>query len=40
MDRDTKWLGVPVAKCPLDLFLYQEIIYDIKPDIIIECGTN
>ncbi|MGI0534853.1 class I SAM-dependent methyltransferase [Bacillus pfraonensis] len=35
----TQWLGVPVAKCPLDLFLYQEMIYGIKPDFIIECGT-
>lgn len=34
-----KWLGVPVHKSPLDLFLYQEIICEIKPDLIIECGT-
>ncbi|PFE00333.1 cephalosporin hydroxylase [Bacillus cereus] len=37
--KNTKWLGVPIHKCPLDLFLYQEIIYQIKPDLIIECGT-
>ncbi|MBD5796828.1 cephalosporin hydroxylase [Bacillus pseudomycoides] len=37
--KSTKWLGVPIHKCPLDLFLYQEIIYQIKPDLIIECGT-
>ncbi|MEK3886282.1 CmcI family methyltransferase [Bacillus sp. FSL K6-3431] len=37
--NDTTWLGVPIYKCPLDLFLYQEIIYQIKPDLIIECGT-
>jgi cephalosporin hydroxylase len=36
---NTFWLGVPVMKCPLDLWEYQEIIYDLKPDIIIECGT-
>ncbi|PEB52879.1 cephalosporin hydroxylase [Bacillus pseudomycoides] len=36
----TKWLGVPMQKCPLDLFLYQEMIYEIKPDLIIECGTH
>lgn len=35
----TTWLGTPIQKLPLDLFLYQEIIYDIKPDLIIECGT-
>ena len=36
---DTNWLGTPNQKCPLDLWIYQEIIYDIKPDLIIECGT-
>lgn len=36
---NTKWLGYPIQKYPSDLFLYQEIIYDIQPDVIIECGT-
>jgi cephalosporin hydroxylase len=26
-------------KCPLDLWIYQEIIFEQKPDMIIECGT-
>jgi len=37
--NNTFWLGVPVLKCPLDLWIYQEIIFEVKPDIIIECGT-
>ncbi len=36
---DTWWMGVPVLKCPLDLWLYQEIIFRVKPDLIIETGT-
>jgi cephalosporin hydroxylase len=36
---DTRWLGVPVAKIPLDLWVYQEILFETKPDLIIECGT-
>lgn len=36
---NTFWLGVPTLKCPLDLWVYQEIIFEIKPDLIIECGT-
>ena len=36
---DTTWRGVPVLKCPLDLWIYQEIIHEKKPDIIIETGT-
>lgn len=33
------FLGVKAIKCPLDLWIYQEIIFDIKPDFIIETGT-
>ena len=37
--NNTSWLGVPAQKCPLDLWVYQEILYDVKPDVIIEAGT-
>jgi cephalosporin hydroxylase len=37
--NNTKWLGVPVLKNPLDLWIYQEIIFKQKPDLIIETGT-
>ncbi|WP_409341782.1 CmcI family methyltransferase [Paenibacillus sp. MBLB4367] len=37
--QQTHWLGHPVLKCPLDLFLYQEILFEVRPDVIIECGT-
>jgi predicted O-linked N-acetylglucosamine transferase (SPINDLY family)/cephalosporin hydroxylase len=37
--QNTRWMGVPILKCPLDLWIYQEIIFEIKPEIIIECGT-
>ncbi len=33
------WCGVRVVKNPLDLWIYHEIIYETKPDIIIETGT-
>lgn len=36
---NTFWLGIPIQKCPLDLWIYQEMIFEIKPDVIIECGT-
>ena len=36
---NTRWLGAKVLKCPFDLWTYQEIIFETKPDIIIECGT-
>jgi cephalosporin hydroxylase len=37
--KSTRWLGVSVLKSPLDLWIYQEIIYRNKPDLIVECGT-
>ncbi|GGE68610.1 CmcI family methyltransferase [Priestia taiwanensis] len=36
---NSKWLGYPILKYPCDLFLYQEILHEVQPDIIIECGT-
>jgi len=36
---DTNWMGVRVFKCPLDAWVYQEMMWELKPDVIIECGT-
>jgi len=33
------WMGVPLHKCPTDLLTYQEIVYEVEPDVIIETGT-
>jgi cephalosporin hydroxylase len=35
----TNWMNVPCLKCPLDMWIYQEIIAEIRPDLIIETGT-
>jgi len=35
----TFFRGVPVLKCPLDLWVYQEILYETQPTFIVECGT-
>lgn len=32
------WMGRPIIKFPSDILLMQEIIWDIKPDLIIETG--
>jgi cephalosporin hydroxylase len=37
---NTRWRGVPVLKCPLDLWVYQEIIHETRPDLIVETGTS
>lgn len=33
------WLGVPILKNPFDLWIYQEMIFELQPDLIIETGT-
>jgi cephalosporin hydroxylase len=30
---------VPVWKCPLDLWVYQELIHELAPDLIVETGS-
>jgi cephalosporin hydroxylase len=37
--QDTRWLGVGTRKCPFDLWIYQEMLYELRPDVIVECGT-
>jgi len=33
------WLGVKIQKNPCDLWMMQQIIYEVRPDYIIEAGT-
>jgi cephalosporin hydroxylase len=35
-----RWLGVPILQNTLDLWTLQETIADLKPDLIVETGTN
>ncbi len=37
---NTAWLGTGVWKCPLDLWIYQEILHEVRPDLIVESGTS
>jgi len=37
--QKTHWLGVRAEKNPMDMWAYQDILYETKPDVIIEAGT-
>lgn len=37
--RDSYWMGHQILKCPLDLWQYQQIIYEQRPGLIVETGT-
>ena len=38
--QNTRYRGVLTAKCPLDMWIYQEIVHEVRPDVIVEAGTN
>lgn len=38
--HNVTYRGVPCIKCPFDYVLYQMVIDEVKPDLIIEIGTN
>jgi len=38
--EQTRWFGVPMWKLPFDAFIIQELIYEVRPEYIIETGTG
>jgi cephalosporin hydroxylase len=39
VEKATWWFGTRVYKIPFDLWIYQELIHELKPDLIVETGT-
>jgi hypothetical protein len=37
--HNTRWMGVVLYKFPTDLWVYQEIVHETRPTLIIETGT-
>jgi len=37
---NTRWLGVAAEKPPSDFWVYQEILHEVRPELIIETGTR
>jgi len=33
------WFGFETLKCPLDLWMYQELLVRTRPDVVVETGT-
>jgi cephalosporin hydroxylase len=36
---DTWWFGARAEKLPADMWIYQEIFFETRPDVVIETGT-
>ena len=32
------WLGIPIIQFPTDIVMMQELIWKLRPDVIVECG--
>lgn len=39
MERDSHWMGIRALKNPLDTWIYQEILHEIRPTVIVELGS-
>lgn len=35
----TEWMGVKAAKCPMDMWVYQEMMHKLQTDLLVETGT-
>jgi cephalosporin hydroxylase len=35
----SRYFGIPTMKCPLDAWVYQEILFENRPDVIVEIGN-
>lgn len=38
--QQCRWLGVHTMKNPLDAWIYQEILFETKPDVVVEIGGD
>lgn len=37
--QNTRWMGVPILKTPTDMWVYQEILRETQPTLVVETGT-
>jgi len=33
------WLGIPIIQLPEDILMVQELIWRVRPDVVVECGV-
>ena len=33
------WLGIPIIQTPEDIVMMQELLWKVRPDVVIECGV-
>lgn len=38
LTHNCTWMGVPIIQFPEDIMMMQELIWKVRPDVIVECG--
>lgn len=38
LDYEVSWLGIPIIQNPYDIVLMQELLFTLRPDVIVETG--
>lgn len=39
LTHDVTWMGIPIIQFPEDICMMQELIWKVRPDVIVECGV-
>jgi cephalosporin hydroxylase len=39
LSYEVTWLGIPIIQLPEDIVIVQELIWRIRPEVIVECGV-
>jgi cephalosporin hydroxylase len=37
--KDCSWMGIKAWKNPMDTWIYQEILHEVRPDVLVEIGS-
>ncbi|MAG16233.1 cephalosporin hydroxylase [Candidatus Woesearchaeota archaeon] len=40
VEKNTFWMGRQTLQTPFDAWIFQELIHEVKPDVIVETGTH
>lgn len=39
VEQNAHWMGVRTLKNPLDVWIYQEILFEVRPEVVVELGS-
>lgn len=39
LTHEVTWMGIPIIQFPQDICMMQELLWKVRPDVIVECGV-